>query len=259
MAPHIAGGAMISSARIGRSPLAMPLPPRPAVPWSSPSILAAPLPEACPSRRKNGWIPGPLRRNFGMSVSKVCPVSRYASRYLVPMLLVTAAYMAAMLVTFEVLMPLQLEFLPAFPNHASILFLPHGVRVLSAWLYRWRSVVLLMPGSFLGHAYLEGGRMHYTFDEFLAASAGLVCAVLVLELLARIGTDVYPAKGKRVHWLELVLAGALASIINGIGTGVFYGNDAMTISARFLGDVTGVTVSLFLLVLLIRLLERRRA
>lgn len=186
------------------------------------------------------------------------PVTRLASRYIVPMVLVTAAYMLAIIVTFEVVMPLQLDFLPVFANHASILFLPHGVRILSAWLYRWRSVVLLVPGSFLGHVYLDG-EFHYTPSEILASTAGLICAVLVFEMLARLGTDIYPARGKRVHWLELVLAGGLASIVNGIGTAVFYGNDLATASARFVGDLAGVTVALFVLVVAIRMAERRKA
>ena len=168
------------------------------------------------------------------------------------MMLVTAVYMLAMVMTFAVLMPLQLDILPVFPNHASILFLPHGVRILSAWLYRWRSVPILIPGSFLGHFYLDGA-LHYTPAEFFASSAGLVCAVLVFDILRRLGVDLYPAKGKRVHWLELVLAGGLASVINGIGTAIFYGNDIVTASARFIGDVAGVTVALFLLVLALRI------
>lgn len=177
---------------------------------------------------------------------------RPVARYLVPMVLVTAAYMLTMFLTFAILMPLQLDVLPVFPNHASVVFLPHGVRILSAWLYRWRSVPILFPGAFLGHVYLDGA-LHYTPSEFLAATAGLVCAVLVFEILSRLGVDLYPAKGKRVHWLELVLAGGLASVINGIGTAIFYGNDIVTASARFIGDVAGVTVALFLLVLALRI------
>lgn len=167
------------------------------------------------------------------------------------------AYGLAMVVTFSLLMPLQLKLLPEFSNHASILFLPHGVRVLSAWLYRWRSVVLLIPASLAGHVYLDG--FSFPLTELLAATAGVVCAVVVFETLARLGSDLYPAKGKRVHWLELVLVGGLASIVNGIGTAVFYGNDLATASARFLGDVSGVAVSLFGLVLLLRLTEGLRA
>lgn len=182
---------------------------------------------------------------------------RFISRYLCPAIFVTLAYGLAMVVTFQLLMPLQLKFLPEFANHASILFLPHGVRVLSAWLYRWRSVPLLIPSSLAGHVYLDG--FSFPLTELLAASAGVVCAVVVFEGLARLGVDLYPAKGKRVHWLELVLVGGLASIINGIGTAIFYGNDITTDSARFLGDVAGVAVALFFLVLMLRLSERRRA
>lgn len=181
-------------------------------------------------------------------------VHRLASRYLIPAALVMLAYGLAMVATFALLMPLQLKVLPEYANHASLLFLPHGVRVLTAWLYRWRSVILLLPASLAGHVYLDG--FDFALSELLASLAGVVCAVMVFEALLRLGVDLYPAKSKRVHWLELALVGGLASIINGIGTALFYGNDLTTASARFLGDVTGVVASLFLLVVFVRFAER---
>ena len=31
---------------------------------------------------------------------------------------------------------------------ASLFFMPHGVRAIAAWLYGWRSVFILIPGTY---------------------------------------------------------------------------------------------------------------
>lgn len=58
-------------------------------------------------------------------------------------LIASGLYLAAFLVVFEVVTPLQSMFFPEFPSRASLLFLPHGIRVLTAWLLGWRAIPAL--------------------------------------------------------------------------------------------------------------------
>ena len=60
----------------------------------------------------------------------------------------------------------------------------------------------------------------------------------------------------RVNWRDVMLAGAASSIVNSIGTKVFFGNDVQTASARFFGDVTGMVVSIFILMLIFRAMRQ---
>jgi hypothetical protein len=46
--------------------------------------------------------------------------------------MISSAYFLAFATTFAVVMPAQDAVLPAFGNYASLLFLPHGVRVIAA-------------------------------------------------------------------------------------------------------------------------------
>jgi hypothetical protein len=62
---------------------------------------------------------------------------------------VTLCYLLACLVAFELLMPIQLRVFPGVESDSSLLFLPHGVKVLAAWLLGWRATIALFPGVFL--------------------------------------------------------------------------------------------------------------
>ena len=140
--------------------------------------------------------------------------------------------------TFAAVMPLQQAVMPAFGNFASLLFLPHGVRVVAAWLYGWRSLLFLAPGAVLTHSYLYGSA-GFSIDYMMAVFFGVFCAALSFWFFAWFGMDFRLHKSKRVNWRDVMLAGVVASILNSIGTAVFFENDLPTASARFLGDVIG--------------------
>lgn len=171
------------------------------------------------------------------------------------MLLITAAFMAAFVLTFTVVMPVQDAVLPAFGNYASLLFLPHGIRVIAAWLYGWRSLILLAPGSILAHSYLYGAS-GFSIDYMVAVFFGVFCAALSFWFFALLGWDFRVDQVRRVNWREVMLAGVAASVLNAVGTKLFFGNDIATASARFIGDVAGMFVCFFLLMLIFRFARR---
>jgi hypothetical protein len=178
------------------------------------------------------------------------------NEWLTPILLISCAYVFSFFVTFAIFMPVQDAILPAFGNFASLLFLPHGVRVVSAWLYGWRSPLFLVPGSILSHGYLYGVA-GFSVDYMMAAFFGVFCAAFSFWVFALCGMDLRLHKTRSVHWRDVMLAGVVASILNSVGTTFFYGNDLATASARFFGDVTGMFASIFLLMLAFRLARRK--
>jgi hypothetical protein len=177
------------------------------------------------------------------------------SNWITPTLLISGAYLLAFFATFVAIMPLQDAVFPAFANYASLLFLPHGVRVISAWLYGWRSLIFLAPGAVLSHSYLYGFA-GFSPDYMVAMFFGVFCAALSFWCFAYVGMDLRVHHSNRVNWRDVMLAGVVASILNSAGTKFFFGNDVSTATARFVGDVTGMFVSIFLLMLLFRVWRR---
>ena len=177
------------------------------------------------------------------------------SDWALPMLLISGAYLLGFAVTFAAVMPLQDAVMPAFGNYASLIFLPHGVRVVAAWLYGWRSLPFLAPGAILTHSYLYG-TAGFSVDYMMAVFFGVFCAALSFWFFAWFGMDFRLHKSNRVNWRDVMLAGGVASILNSVGTAIFFGNDLLTASARFFGDVTGMVASMFILMLGFRVLRR---
>jgi len=99
------------------------------------------------------------------------------SEWIAPSLIISVAYALAFATTFAVVMPVQNSVLPAFGNYASLLFLPHGVRVIGAWMYGWRSLLFLAPGAVLTHSYLYGSG-GFSLDYMVAVFFGVFCAAL---------------------------------------------------------------------------------
>lgn len=171
--------------------------------------------------------------------------------------LVSGSYLAAFFLTFGLLMSIEERISPEWANFTSLVFLPHGVRVLAAWLYGWRSTLYLMPGVAVGHLYLYGLYM----DTGLAFGwiAGLACAPLAFTLLHVAGLDLRPSRRRRrTHWRDILLVGGVASVFNSGFSGLAYGNDLATMSARFVGDIMGTLVCLLLLMAAFRLRDRLR-
>ena len=88
---------------------------------------------------------------------------------------------------------------------------------------------------------------------------GIFRAASGFWLFALVGMDFRRHKMNRVNWPDVLFEGAVASIIDAMGTTVFFGHDPPTMAACFLGDVTGMVVLILILMLIFRGLRRRGA
>jgi hypothetical protein len=91
----------------------------------------------------------------------------------------------------------------------------------------------------------------------MAVFFGVFCAALSFWCFARMGMEFRIHNSARRNWRDVMLVGGAASVLNAAGTAVFFGNDLMTMSARFLGDLTGMIVSTYILMLIFRFARLR--
>lgn len=174
--------------------------------------------------------------------------------WLVPLLAVTATYLACAFVSLGLLDKVQAALFPHLPNQYSLLYLPHGVRVLTAWLYGWRSVPLLLPGVVATY-HLSVGEHEPTvvlFLSFVAAAASGHLAFRMLELAG------HPARLDELphrEWRLVMVAAILASLINTVLPGWLWGVAGIGTLMFVIGDILG---SLFLMVGLMFLFRWQR-
>lgn len=164
----------------------------------------------------------------------------------------STAYIIAFFLTFGAIMPIQQLFFVEFTSFASLLFLPHGVRVLSAWLLGWRSVIALLPGVIFTYAYI-GGTNVFMPSRMAGIAISVLAAPLVFEVIARLWKDIRPSETAEPCWPCVMGAGVAAAIVVGIMTNVAFGSPPLDYFAFFIGDIAG----LFFLMLILMLIFRR--
>lgn len=166
---------------------------------------------------------------------------------------VSAIYIWAYFLMASVVQPLQEALFPA--TVMSILFLPHGVRVLTAWLYGWRSVLYLLPGALLCNLHFAGERA-FDADILFGSAASLVAAPLAFSIGRHLGGTVSLRVGAlRVPLLLAV--GVVASVFNLLALRLAYGLKASEGVVILFGDTLGLVVALGILWLGLKLLARR--
>lgn len=168
--------------------------------------------------------------------------------------LLSIAHMATFALSMYVLLPLQAEYTPRLASYASLLFLPHGVRVLGAWLLGWKVIPLFIPTAVFTHS-LNFGLDGFTLIGLAGMLSGTVCAALTFWALSFVGMDFRLSSDKQANWRDVMIAGCIASTINTFGMGYAFNHNTATLAGYFIGDVSGTFACIFVLMLFFKLLR----
>ena len=165
------------------------------------------------------------------------------------------AFVLAFALVDFVVAPIQYQFLSSSVMAGSLLFIPHGIRVLAVWLCGVRAILPLMAAEFLGGVFLW--QPDVGFDVLLGSSmVGGLCVYLTFELFRFAGIEMRP-DGKDsalTNWKSLILIASIASVFNSIGKQIFFGSlapltdEIMTLAMFWIGDTLGTFACLLLLI-----------
>ena len=171
--------------------------------------------------------------------------------------IVMLLHVSAFLIQVNFILPFEIAAAGHMGSLASVLFLPHAVRVLSVWLIGPKAFFALFPASLL-ISFLFLRHEYDAFTLLLITLWGASSAVISFEFLRFMNLNVYPKNTASINWRLLVLAGCLASFINCLG-GTFLKSEGLTPSeilellTRYLiGDIGGLLFCLVVLMLVLR-------
>ena len=184
-------------------------------------------------------------------------------KYLKTNIIVVSCYILCHGLVQLVVMPIQLHEAPEVTAFACLIYLPHGVRVLTSWLLGWRSIPPLFLGAIGAHVTFQPESMisHLAiFDPvfLISVSIGASAAVGAFELLKLIGLNLYAGPNRRVKWTGVLLVGIVASALSALGQSFAFSGIAMpdVVSLVFwtyvLGDTLGLIATMLLLALVFR-------
>lgn len=173
---------------------------------------------------------------------------------------ITAAYVICHGLTAWVVTPVQNLFLPDITVFASLVYLPHGVRVLSVWLLGWKAVLPLAAGALLAELLFTSANVRQLMEPVLLESiaVGAVSALAAFELARLLGRNLYAGQSRRMAWSGLLAIGAVASVLNSLGqslvfSGLIFPGDQLPVMAVYAaGDLIGLAVCMVVLMLIFR-------
>ena len=169
----------------------------------------------------------------------------------------TLAYLLTFFIWRFFILPLEISLTSENAIFASFLFLPHAVRVLSAWLLGPKSLLAMIPAG-VAMALMGDATPTHGYELFLQvtlASFAASSAVLAFELMRFCKIDAYPKDTGLISWRTVLFGGILASIINSLGSswlksGFFEPTELMEVITRFiLGDTLGLLFGMLIIML----------
>ena len=155
-------------------------------------------------------------------------------------LIVSIAYIISYTLVGGFIYPLQIILVPEFPAEISLLFLPHGVRMLTVHHFGWRSIPLLLPASYLMW-FISVFGFNIPMHPF-----GPVASIAACGLGYGLMTLMFRTGSFRINreWQFLIAAGALGSFFNGVSNSFLNGTAQLTTDTFYymIGDVSGQIV-----------------
>ncbi|MCV6824773.1 MULTISPECIES: hypothetical protein [Halocynthiibacter] len=184
-------------------------------------------------------------------------LSRAAYKSAAPFLLIIILYIFAHGIVALVIAPIQAIYFPEITVFACFLYLPHGIRVLAALFYGWPSVIALFAGNIIAACVFSTDPQNLLLDGlvFATAFAASLTGVLAFEFMRLFGMNLYAGRGTPINWKLILVVGAISSVINSVFqslllSGVIIPGDGLLVFfAVFIGDILGVAVLMFVLML----------
>ncbi len=176
--------------------------------------------------------------------------------------LIFLAYLGLVAVQNLVIMPIETMLVERNVALVSLLYLPHAVRVLGAWMVGPKSILALIPASILVYFVTRPDTGPSTQADIIIPMIGALCAPVAFELMRVFRIDVYPKSTGVISWRTLVFAGLFSSIINSFFSTLFLEGrfpieDTFDVLTRFIiGDVMGLVLVLLILVGLLKTSRR---
>ncbi|MDC0563838.1 hypothetical protein OAP51_03435 [Alphaproteobacteria bacterium] len=180
--------------------------------------------------------------------------------------IVIVAYLITSAVQLLVIFPIELSLFGKNTVFASFLFLPHAVRVLSAWLLGPKSLLAIIPAG-IAVSWLSGNLHGYLGEEFSTQVLIYIfadcSAVVAFEFMRLCKIDAYPKTIGVISWRTVLFGGILASVINSIGSTwlrVFYidPSSILEVISRFmLGDTLGLMLGMFSIMIVFKLIRNK--
>lgn len=178
-------------------------------------------------------------------------------------LVIFGLYFLAYFLVWAIITPLQNAVIPAITKYASLLFLPHGVRVFATSLVGRKSIPGLLLAEFVGNYIFWD--VHGWVPLLVVSTASGTATYMVFEALkaARVNAYYLEVTSQPPPLHTFMLAGVLASAANAflvttiMEGGMTIGQVTSVLAAFMTGDVTGLIAVIMIAKLVMPIINAR--
>ncbi len=165
---------------------------------------------------------------------------------------ISAGYIVASVFVSQLVVPLQNEILPEITSFAALIYPIHGIRVVAAWMFGWRSVPYLFIANlvmviFYMYAAPDTPAMEMSVERLMSWTLSSVVAVAAIDLFKAAGMKI--GKGfseiSEDTWKQLLFVGFVSSVISAVGQSLIFsgqiipGHDLQLVISFLIGDTSG--------------------
>ena len=169
--------------------------------------------------------------------------------------IIALAYIVGYLLVDYIVAPVQYFYFSRDFTIGSLLFIPHGIRVLAVWLCGSRAILPLIIAELLCTVLIW--QPEVAISTSLGSSmVGGLCVYLTFELFRLTGIEMRP-DGKDsalTNWRSLILLASIASVFNSVGKQIFFeslaplADEILILGIFWIGDTFGTFACLLLLI-----------
>jgi hypothetical protein len=173
------------------------------------------------------------------------------NEHLMNLLIVSVAFIIAFSLTLGFVFPLQRILLANVPITISLLFLPHGVRILAFYFYGWKAIFYILPASLL-MTYITAST-GVPLELELSVVSTVACYV-GYKLGTLIMSDDESNFGKH-KWKFFLFVGSVSSVVNGAAHSVYKeASNPLTMTLGYIiGDMAGLMLAFYMLIIAFRI------
>ncbi|AUJ63288.1 hypothetical protein B9057_02630 [Aestuarium zhoushanense] len=179
---------------------------------------------------------------------------RSVLKFIAPDAVVFTAFAICFLAMQFWMRPLQIQLVSPLLV-ATLIFLPHGVRVITIWMFKHRAIVPLFVAE-MACIYLWGNLNMPIANIVRGAVAGSLSCWFAFEIFRMCGYNLYWDETETpASWKCLILVASVGSVVNSIGHTIAYRSakpfedEIAQILAFLFGDITGTITLLFIMMI----------
>ena len=153
--------------------------------------------------------------------------------------------------------PLEKIIFPSyFIDQASILYIPHAIRIIAYFLFGIISIIPIFLAQCFTYIFLNGSDVFHSISLSLISVMSIVFGFYCFNSLR--GKNFFQLKSS-IDWKKIILIGFFASLFNSNISSIYFSYlnnenlDLILVSRFIIGDTVGIIVGMFIFILILKI------